>query len=151
MLPRVSRGIQMETITVTETTGRKIRIPREAVWRLEGNSVFVPGPREPHRTSITFHRFPRLRTGIFMRYMAFLEEVRRMATDLDKRLSCSIDVQESYQELRDLISNQSEANYNRISRFPLLDSSRFQTGLLGEGTARCETMEPSGWLGPHCR
>jgi hypothetical protein len=100
----------METITVTETTGRKIRIPREAVWRLEGNSVFVPGPREPHRTSITFHRFPRLRRGFFMRYMAFLEEVRRMTADLDKRLSCSIDVQESYQELRDLISDQSEAN-----------------------------------------
>jgi hypothetical protein len=100
----------METITVTETTGRKITIPREAVWRLEGNSVFVRGPREPHRTSITFHRFPRLRRGFFMRYMAFLEEVRRMTADLDKRLSCSIDVQESYQELRDLISNQSEAN-----------------------------------------
>ena len=33
-----------------------------------------------------------------------------MTTDLDKRLSRSIDVQESYQELRDLISNQSEAN-----------------------------------------
>ena len=45
-----------------------------------------------------------------MRYMAFLEEVQRMTTDLDKRLSRSIDVQESYQELRDLISNQSEAN-----------------------------------------
>jgi hypothetical protein len=45
-----------------------------------------------------------------MRYMAFLEEVRRMTTDLDKRLSCSIEVQESYQELRDLISDQSEAN-----------------------------------------
>ncbi len=100
----------METITVTEKTGRKIRIPREAVWRLEGNSAFVSGPREPHRTSITFHRFPRLRRGFFVRYMAFLEEVRRMTTDLDKRLSCSIDVQESYQELRDLISNQSEAN-----------------------------------------
>jgi hypothetical protein len=42
--------------------------------------------------------------------MAFLEEVRRMTTDLDKRLSCSIDVQESYQELRDLINNQSEDN-----------------------------------------
>ncbi|MGA7929531.1 MAG: hypothetical protein WCA20_26450 [Candidatus Sulfotelmatobacter sp.] len=45
-----------------------------------------------------------------MRYIAFLEEVRRMTSDLDKRLSRSIDVQESYQELRDLISNQSEAN-----------------------------------------
>ena len=100
----------METITVTERTGRKIRIPREAIWRLEGNTVFVAGPREPRRTNITFHRFPRLRRGFFVRYMAFLEEVRRMTIDLDKRLSCSIDVQESYQELRDLISNQSEAN-----------------------------------------
>jgi hypothetical protein len=100
----------MDTITVTQTTGRKIRIPREAVWRLEGRSVFVPGPREPHRTSITFHRFPRLRRGFFMRYMAFLEEVRRVTIGLDKRLSCSVDVQESYQELRDLISNQREPN-----------------------------------------
>lgn len=100
----------METITVTATTGRKIRIPREAVWRLEGYSVFVPGPREPHRTSITFHRFPRLRRAFFLRYMAFLEEVRRMTTDLDKRLSCSIDVRESYQELSDLIRDQREAN-----------------------------------------
>ncbi|MFZ0522633.1 MAG: hypothetical protein WAN14_17595 [Candidatus Acidiferrales bacterium] len=100
----------METITVTETTGRKIRIPREAVWRLEGNSVFVPGPRARRRTSITFHRFPRLRRGFFMRYMAFLEEIRRMTIDLDKRLSCSVDVQESYQELRDLISDQGAVN-----------------------------------------
>lgn len=45
-----------------------------------------------------------------MRYMAFLEEVRRMTIDLDKRLSRSIDVQESYQELHDLISNTSETN-----------------------------------------
>jgi len=100
----------METITVTERTGKKIRIPREAIWRLEGNSVFVPGPREPHHTNITFHRFPRLRRGFFVRYKAFLEEVRRITFDLDKRLSCSIDVQESYQELCDLISNQSEPN-----------------------------------------
>ena len=50
------------------------------------------------------------RRGFFMRYMAFLEEIRRITTDLDKRLSCSIDGQESYQELRDLISSQSEAN-----------------------------------------
>lgn len=61
----------METITVTETTGRKIRIPREAVWRLEGNSVFVPGPRERRRTSITFHRFPRLRRGFFYAIYGF--------------------------------------------------------------------------------
>jgi hypothetical protein len=42
--------------------------------------------------------------------MAFLEEIRRMTTDLDKRLSCSIEVRESYQELRDLISDPSETN-----------------------------------------
>lgn len=100
----------METITVTERTGRKVTIPREAIWRLEGSSIFVPGPRDPHRTSITFHRFPRLRRGFFLRYMAFLNVVRRMTVDLDKRLSCSIDVQESYQELRDLIRKQKEAN-----------------------------------------
>jgi hypothetical protein len=104
------KGIEMETITVTERTGRKVRIPREAIWRLEGTSVFVPGPREPHRTSITFHRFPRLRRSFFMRYMAFMEAVRRMTIDLDKRLSCSVDVQESYQELRDLIKDENEAN-----------------------------------------
>jgi hypothetical protein len=104
------KGIAMETITVTERTGRKVTIPREAIWRLEGSTVFVHGPREPRRTSITFHRFPRLRRGFFMRYVAFLDAVRRVTVDLDKRLSCSIDVQESYQELRELIRNQNEAN-----------------------------------------
>lgn len=100
----------METITVTERTGRKVRIPREAIWRLEGTSMFVPEPRPQQRTSITFHRFPRLRRGFFLRYMAFLEAVRQMTINLDKRLSCSIDVQESYQELRELISDQNDAN-----------------------------------------
>jgi predicted nucleotidyltransferase len=104
----------MDTITVTERTGRKVRIPRDAIWRLEATTIFVSGPREPHRTSITFHRFPRLRRGFFIRYMAFLEAVRRMTTDLDHRLSCSIDVQESYQELRDLMSPKSETNPETI-------------------------------------
>lgn len=45
-----------------------------------------------------------------MRYMAFMEAIRRMTIDLDKRLSCSIDVQESYQELHELIREQREAN-----------------------------------------
>jgi hypothetical protein len=80
----------METITVTEKTGRKIRIPREAIWRLEGNSVFGSGPREPTaRVSLStaFRGF----AGAFL---------------------CDIWLfwRRSYQELRDLISNQSEAN-----------------------------------------
>lgn len=99
----------METIRVTERTGRKLQIPREAIWRLEETSVFVQGPREPHRTSITFHRFPRIRRGFFTRYMAFLQAVQRLTVDLDKRLSCSIEVKESYQELKDLVSNMNDS------------------------------------------
>lgn len=96
----------MQTITVTERTGRKVRIPREAIWRLEGSARFQPEPQRAERTSITFHRFPRLRRGFFQRYIAFLDAVRRLTVDLDKRLSCSIGVQESYQELRELIEKQ---------------------------------------------
>jgi len=100
----------MEKITVTERTGRKVTIPREAIWRLEGTSIFVPTRHDPNRTSITFHRFPRLRREFFVRYSAFLEAVRRLTINLDRKLSCSIDVQESYQELRDLIGNSRDAN-----------------------------------------
>ncbi|HUO34867.1 MAG TPA: hypothetical protein VMU43_07730 [Candidatus Acidoferrum sp.] len=105
-----AQGGPMQTITVTERTGRKVRIPREAIWRLEGSAMFRPDAECAERTNIKFHRFPRLRRGFFQRYTAFLEAVRRLTIDLDKRLSCSLDVQESYQELREIIENQTRSN-----------------------------------------